>query len=323
MLFVAVGLLAYGGIWTLRIKMPGSTHRGSLPPLSVEETALRDQLRADVFALAGRIGERNVGRYENLRAAANYLREELSRAGYQVEPQKYSAYGLKFENLVAEIPGSARPDEIVIVGGHYDSVEGSPGANDNATGAAAVLALARQFAHRRPARTLRFIHFVNEEPPHSYGDAMGSVVYARRCRARNENITAMFSIETIGYYSDDPQSQQYPFPMGFFYPSTANFIAFVGNTDSQQLVRESVKVFRESTRFPSEGGAVPPSIPGVGWSDHWSFWQEGYPGVMVTDTALYRYPHYHTASDTPEKVDYERLARVVAGLERVILHFVQ
>lgn len=317
-LLAAAALLTYGGIWLLRIKMPGTSYRGPLPPLTAEEAALRDELRDDVQELAGRIGERNLRRYENLRAAADFLRRSLSQAGYEVRSQTYSAYGLESENLEVEIRGATRPEEIVIVGAHYDSVEGSPGANDNATGSAAVLALARRFAHRHPARTLRLVQFVNEEPPYSYSEAMGSVHYARRCRARGENVVAMFSLETIGYYSDAPKSQLYPFPMGFFYPATANFIAFVGNTDSQRLVRESVRIFRMTTRFPSEGGAVPPSIPGVGWSDHWSFWQEGYPAVMVTDTALFRYPHYHIASDTPDKIDYDRLARVVSGLDQVI-----
>lgn len=318
LLAIIAGLLVYGGIWTVRIKMPGRNHRGPLLPLTAQEMALREELREDVQQLAGRIGERNLGRYENLRAAADYLRRSLFQAGYEVRSQTYKALGLESANLEVEIRGAIRPDEIVIVGAHYDSVEGSPGANDNATGVAAMLALARRFANRQPGRTLRFLGFTNEEPPYSYSEDMGSVHYARRCRARGENVVAMFSLETIGYYSDASHSQQYPFPMGFFYPATANFIAFVGNTDSQHLVRESVRIFRETTPFPAEGGAVPPTIPGVGWSDHWSFWEQGYQAVMVTDTALFRYPHYHVATDTPDKVDYDRLARVVGGLDHVI-----
>lgn len=321
---VAGVVLAYAlMVWLPRIRMPGRSFSGPLPALTREDTALRDELRVDVDMLAETIGERNVSRFAGLRQAAAYIRDSLTAARFEVKTDPFLVDGKECENLEVEIRGRARPDEIVIVGGHYDSVAGSPGANDNATGAAAVLALARRFRHRPVNRTLRFVAFVNEEPPYSYTDVMGSVHYAKRCRLRGENIVAMFSLETLGYYADAPNSQTYPFPIGWFYPSTANFIAFVGNVQSESLVRESVGIFRKDARFPSEGGAIPDSVAGVGWSDHWSFWQQGYPAVMVTDTALYRYPHYHTAQDTPDKVDYDRLARVVAGLERVITQLVR
>jgi hypothetical protein len=128
----------------------------------------------------------------------------------------------------------------------------------------------------------------------------------------------MLSLETIGCYADGPDTQHYPFPFGFFYPRRGDFVAFVGNVRSRELVREVVASFRRHAAMPSEGAAPPGWVVGVGWSDHWAFWQQGYPGVMITDTALFRYPHYHLASDTPERLDYDRLARVVAGLGRVI-----
>lgn len=304
--------------WIPRINMPGRSFRGTMPPLSADEKKLRDELRIEVDMLAVTIGERNVPRYSGLHEAAEYLREQLTAAGYEVRSDPFSVDGKKCENLEVELRGTTKPDEIVIVGGHYDSVSGSPGANDNGSGAAAVLALARRFAGKKFDRTLRFVEFVNEEPPYSYSDLMGSVRYAKECRFRQENVVAMFSIETIGYYSEGKATQQYPFPVGLFYPNTADFIAFVGNTESAPLVRQSVEIFRRTTQFPSEGGALPAAIPGIGWSDHWSFWQQGYPGVMVTDTALFRYPHYHTASDTPDHLDYDRMARVVMGLSHVI-----
>jgi Zn-dependent M28 family amino/carboxypeptidase len=128
----------------------------------------------------------------------------------------------------------------------------------------------------------------------------------------------MLSLETIGYYSDKPRSQHYPFPFSFFYPSTANFIAFVGNMEHAPWVKRLLTSFRRHAQFPSEGGALWEWIPGVAWSDHWSFWKEGYPAVMVTDTAHNRYAHYHTATDTPDKVDFSHMARVVSGLQRMI-----
>ena len=168
------------------------------------------------------------------------------------------------------------------------------------------------------ARTVRLVAFVNEEPPFCHTDLMGSRVYARRCRARDENVVAMLSLETIGFYVDEPGSQKYPFPFSLFYPDTGNFVGFVGNLGSRSLTRRSIRAFRESTDFPSEGLAAPGWIPGIGWSDHWSFWQEGYPGVMITDTAPFRYPHYHTPQDTPDRIDYDRFARVVMGVSGVV-----
>ena len=147
---------------------------------------------------------------------------------------------------------------------------------------------------------------------------MGSRRYALRARERNERVAAMFSLETIGWYSERPGSQRYPFPLSFFYPSTGNFLAFVSNLGSRALLHESIASFRRQAKFPSEGIAAPALIPGVDWSDHASFWEQGYPALMVTDTAPYRYPHYHSAADTPDKVDYERLARVVIGLEQML-----
>ena len=183
---------------------------------------------------------------------------------------------------------------------------------------AAVLVLARKFARRKSERTLRFVAFVNEEPPYFQTENMGSWVYAKRCRQRAEKIASMLSLETIGCYSDIPGSQQYPKPFNLLYPSTGNFIGFVGNVASAELVQQVVGTFRRAEPFPSEGAALPEAVSGAGFSDHWSFWQEGYPGVMVTDTAMFRYPHYHGPGDTIDKIDFERMARVVRGLEKVI-----
>lgn len=311
---VALGV----GISAAVLHMPGTSFRGPLPPLSPSQIVLRDTLQHDIERLAGEIGERNMNRFHSLELAADFLESSLASAGYTVQRQPYRVDGMTVSNLEVEIPGSSRADEIVVIGAHYDSVQGSPGANDNATGAAAVLALARTFATRHPARTLRFLEFVNEEPPYFQTEAMGSLVYARRCRQRQERIVAMMSLETIGYYADEPGSQHYPFPFHLFYPSIGNFIGFVGNVRSGRLVRAAIDSFRRAARFPSEGVATFSTIPGVGWSDQWAFWQQDYPGIMVTDTAPYRYPHYHTVDDTPDKVDDDRLALVVEGLTRVV-----
>ncbi|MEB3181268.1 MAG: M28 family peptidase [Nostocaceae cyanobacterium] len=311
-------LLILGWIWFTMLRMPGVSYSRQLPPLTAEQSLLQEALQRDIEKLGGDIGPRNSDYYDNLKAAAQYLESSLEQAGYTVQQQQYSVGRQTFANLEIEIPGVEHPDEIVIVGAHYDSVFSSRGANDNGSGAAAVVELARRFANKKTSRTLRFVEFVNEEPPFFWTENMGSLVYAKRCRERNENIVAMLSLETMGYYSDEKGSQKYPAPLNLVYPSVGNFIGFVGNVNSGALVTQVIAAFRRQTQFPSEGAALPAQIPGVGWSDHWAFWQQGYPGVMVTDTAPFRYPHYHTIDDTPDKIDYARLARVVLGLERVI-----
>jgi Zn-dependent M28 family amino/carboxypeptidase len=315
--------LAAATAWLLwcMVKVPGVSYAGPLKPLTEEERVSAGHLRRHVSAIASR--EHNVFHPAALEASAQYIEQTFAGLGYAVAAQRFRAGTVEVRNIEVEVRGGARAPEIVVVGAHYDSVVGAVGANDNGSGVAAMLELARLFEGARPARTLRFVAFVNEEPPFYHSDAMGSRQYARRSRARGEAIAAMLSLETIGYYSDDPGSQRYPFPLGFFYPSTGNFVALVSNLASRPLLHQALASFRRHGGVPSEGVAAPAMLPGVDWSDHWSFWQEGWPALMVTDTALFRYPHYHTMQDTPEKVDYERLARVVTGLHGMLRDLAQ
>ncbi|MFQ5844315.1 MAG: M28 family peptidase [Planctomycetota bacterium] len=308
-----MALLVLGGLFMMR--MPGRSHRGPLPALTAQESALAQRLRAHVEQLAGVVGERNVRRPDRLEAAARYIEDVWRRLGYEPRRQNHEVAGSAVSNVEVSLRGG---EEIVVVGAHYDSVPGCPAANDNASGVAAMLEIARLLRGRRSARAVRFVAFVNEEPPFFQTPDMGSLVYARRARERGEKIAGMLSLETIGCYSDADGSQRYPFPFSLFYPGTGDFIAFVGNLGSRSLVRRCIASFRSHTRFPSEGAAVPGWIPGVGWSDHWSFWKAGYPAVMITDTAPFRYAHYHAPSDTPDRLDYERMARVTAGVARVV-----
>lgn len=319
-LALVAAALASGVITYARVRMPGSSHTGPLPPLTAKQRALACELERDVAVLATRVGVRSTATPAGLQAARVFLHDEFTRVGYEVREEVWIERGVECANVIAERRGSS---EIVLVGAHYDTALDSPGANDNGSGVAALLALSRRFASRATARTLRFAAFANEEPPCFGTTDMGSARCARGCRERGENVVAMLSLETLGCYSDDPASQRYPTPsLSWFYPSKANFIAFVGNADSADLVREVVGVFRTTTAFPSAGAALPSGIQGVDWSDHRSFWAQGYRALMVTDTAPFRYAHYHTHADTPEKLDYERTARVVEGLERALEHLV-
>jgi hypothetical protein len=312
-------------LWWFGMRMPGK-NVSNAGPLSPDEVVLREELRANVQKLAGEIGERNMWHYAALNAAADFIEDSFSRAGLRARRDSYETRGQPCHNIEAEIPGN-RP-EVIVIGAHYDSVFGSPGANDNGSGAAAVLALAKRFAaseteqhrpRRTPNKTLRFVAFVNEEPPYFLSGEMGSQVYARRCKERGDKISAMISLETIGYFSDAPHSQTYPSPgLGMFYPNVGNFIGFVSNVKSRALLRRVVTSFRKHAKIPSEGASLPAFIPGVSWSDQWSFWQHGYPAIMVTDTAPFRYPYYHSSNDTPDKLDYDRFTLVVSGMEKVI-----
>jgi hypothetical protein len=316
---VGVVLLVGAGGGVVLVRVPGGSYRGALPPLTEAQQAARERLARHVHELAGVIGERHLLMPQRLEAAASYLETTLRATGLPLRLQPFEAQGRSVRNVEAERPGTTRRGELVVIGAHYDSVPGCPGANDNATGVAALLEIAGRFRTRRPARTVRFVGFVNEEPPFFQTTSMGSLVYARRARAEGQRIVAMLSLETIGCYLDTPRSQRYPFPFGVLFPRTGNFVAFVANFRSRDLVRRVTTVFRRHAAFPSEGAAAPGWIPGVGWSDHWAFWQAGYPAVMVTDTALYRYAHYHAPTDTPDKIDFDRLARVVDGLEAVVV----
>lgn len=301
------------------IRMPGTSFEGPIPALDSNQKQLSVNLEKHVKVLATEIGERNIGRrYAELTESANYIEGEFKNLGYPVRIQEYSVKGMPVRNIEAVKVGIEKADEIIVIGAHYDSAEGTPGANDNGSAVAAMIELARMLYDVQLNRTVRFVAFVNEEPPYFHTDDMGSLRYARSCRDRDDDIIAMMSLETIGFYSNEPGSQKYPPILKSFYPDKGNFIGFVGNIGSKSLVHKILRSFRKHASFPSEGASLPGSLTGVDWSDHWSFWQAGYQAVMVTDTAIFRYPHYHKPTDTPDKIDFPKTALVVDGLADVI-----
>ena len=316
-LFAAIGvalLLA----WNALLRMPGSSHRGPLPPLTADQAALALELRSHVDVLASSIGRRSTFHPKQIAESALYLKSQLASYGYEVRDHSFAGRGSPAPNLEATVAGTSHAGEIIVIGAHYDSYQGTPGADDNASGCAAVLALAKRFASSPQPRTLRFVLFPNEEPPLFQTAEMGSLIYAKACRAANDNIVAMLSLEPIGYSRADRGTQKYPPLIGGLFPSEGNFIAFVSDVSSRALLRDALKIFRDHAAFPSEGAALPSGVPGVGWSDHWAFWQAGYPAIMVTDTAPFRNPNYHQPTDTPDTLDYDRMARVVDGLSSVL-----
>lgn len=318
MVYVAlIGCLALFCIWAYKamIDVRPSAKRPVMDSDALQVIdALEPQIKAHITALADDIGPRNVYVPYKLDAAAEYIRVFWEKVGYEVNAQNFSVQNVPCRNLVVEIAGQSKPDEIVVVGAHYDTVSWAPGANDNGSAVATLLELSRLFSAQATGRTVRFVAFTNEEPPFFKTSAMGSLVYAKACRERKENIVAMVCLETIGYYRDEPKTQKYPVPFSFFYPNTGNFVAVVGNLSSKPLVKSFTRHFMEESDFPIECVATFGFITGIDWSDQWSFWQFGYPAIMITDTALFRYPYYHTSEDTSDKIDFHSLARLTHGL---------
>ncbi len=317
-------LLAFG-------RLP--SYRGPVEPLTAEQQQLAARLREHVQKLAGDIGARSLPKSPGgLERAAAYIEEKFSEAGFKPERQTFSVAGYfndglfgathatqSASNIIVEIKGGSKASEIVIIGAHYDGVGDCPAANDNASGVGALLEIASALAKDKPARTIRFVAFTNEEPPFFRSDDMGSYRYAKSCKERGDNIVAMLSLETIGYYSDRPDTQQFPLgALSMVYPKQGNFLAFVGNIEALGSLEKCLSSFTTAVRFPVEILAAPANLSGVDFSDQLSFWRVGYPGMMVTDTALYRYPHYHTNEDTPEKLNYDHFARVTTGLSKVV-----
>jgi Peptidase family M28 len=296
--------------------MPGKSFKGT--PASKTSGAVEIRFKSHVDKLAGDIGERNTETPQALQQAVEYIEEVLLQEGCLIERQEYDVEGQTVANVIAHRPGTDPRQGIIVVGAHYDTIPGCPGANDNTSGVAALLEIAHLLRDASLACGIRFVAFVNEEPPYFQSDRMGSNVYAKSCKEKDDKIVGMIALETIGYYSDKANSQKYPSPLNMAYPSTGNFIAFVGNISSRSFLHRCIGSFRKHAQFPSEGIAAPGWVLGIGWSDHWSFWQAGYPAIMVTDTALFRYPYYHDPADTPDKLDYEKTAIVVEGLARVV-----
>jgi Zn-dependent M28 family amino/carboxypeptidase len=246
------------------------------------------------------------------------IEREFSQSGYSVERQAYAVCGQTVANLVAELRGSTHPDRIVILGAHYDTVDTTPGADDNASAVAVLLEVARLMHSWQPKRTVRFVAFPCEEPPHFYSGEMGSQVYARSCRSRRDCVIGMLCLEMVGYFSTEPNSQQLPPTIPKFlrspFPWRGDFLAAVGNLRSGKLLWNFRRGFKRAVQFPLFSICLPEAIHEIRLSDNSSFWDQGYPALMLTDTSFLRNPHYHLSSDTPETLDYEQMAKVTLGV---------
>jgi len=269
-------------------------------------------LRAHVEALCTRFVPRDFAHPENLDRAASYVADALRSVGVRPREQQYQVEGRTFRNVIAEL-GPITPERIV-VGAHYDAAGEQPGADDNASGVAGVIELARLLRAAPPPMRVELAAWTLEEPPNFRTARMGSAVHAARLARMHSKVRLMISVEMIGTFSDAAGSQSYPPLFGLFYPSTGNFAAVVGKWGQGDSVVEVADAMRAGSSLPIETLTAPSFVTGVDFSDHLNFWAHRYPAVMVGDTAFLRNPRYHTEEDRPETLDYRRMAEVVRGL---------
>lgn len=287
--------------------------------MSAEGQQVEANLRLHVDRLAGLIGPRTLRRPKTIQATIGYIEGQWAEMGYTVERETYDALGDQATNLVVERAGGKRADEIVLLGAHYDTVSSTPGADDNASAVAVLIEVSRLLQEYIGSRTVRYVAFACEEPPYFNVDAMGSQHHARMARIRGDKIVGMLCLEMVGYYSSAMGSQSIPpgIPKWLhrFFPQRGNFLAAVGNMPSWRLCWQFRRGFkRGARRMPLFSICLPEKINEIRLSDNSSFWDQGYPALMLTDTSYLRNPNYHQATDTPETLDYPIMAQVVLGI---------
>lgn len=282
-------------------------------------TEVQGNLEKIVYTLSEGVGPRSYLQPDVLKKAADYIKSEFGKYGYQVLSQEFSYDGKMYENIAVEIKGTSAPEKILVIGAHYDTVPGTPGADDNASGIAGLLELARLLKGGSFAMTIRFVAFTLEEPPFFRSRHMGSYVYAKSMKERGEQVEGMICLEMIGYFSDIPKSQFYPVSfMRWFFPDAGNFISLVSDLHSREFLHQVKEGFQQGTDLPVEYISTLSIVPGIDFSDHRSFWEFGYRALMVTDTSFYRNANYHEETDTPDTLDYARMAKVVIGLKTAV-----
>ena len=283
-----------------------------------QRTVDPSRLQAHVHKLSVELSPRDESHIENLDRVADYIKNEFNQSTSFVTEQPYRVQGKSYRNVIARF--GPETEERIIIGAHYDAAGPLPGADDNASGVAGLIELARLLGRQPPPLQIELVAFTLEEPPYFGTTGMGSSVHAESLRRQNVRVRAMFCLEMIGYFSDAPNSQRVPGGvLGAFYPSTGNFIGVVGRLRDWSLVRRTKGVMRNASPLPVYSINAPTLVSGVDFSDQLNYWHAGYSAVMITDTAFYRNTNYHTAQDTEEKLDYKRMAMVVEGVYAAVV----
>ena len=289
---------------------------------SSERTVDPARLQTHVHNLSVELSPRDESHIENLDLVAAYIKNEFSQTTTSVSEQPYRVNDKSYRNVIAQF--GPETEERIVVGAHYDTAGPLPGADDNASGVAGLIELARLLGRQPPPLRVELVAFSLEEPPYFRTTGMGSSVHARSHREKNVRVRAMLNLEMIGYFTDAANTQHFPAGvLGAFYPSSGNFIGVVGRLSDWSLVRRTKAAMRNATPLPVYSINAPNFIPGVDFSDQLNYWHAGYKAAMITDTAFYRNPNYHTARDTEEKLDYKRMAMVVEGVYAAVLELAQ
>lgn len=310
----------YAGLFYFSVSMPGQAEP-ELSALTSEQQQTGARLQETVQTLANDIGPRTLSGYaRNLDRARIFLKKRLKKQGYTVHEQSFTVHSDTTSNLYVQLPGQL--NERVIIGAHYDTHRNTPGADDNASGVAVLLELARRLQGKSFERPISLVFFTNEEKPYHRPPHRGSFRYAHRLKSQAVPVRVMVSLEMLGYYTHKPNSQHYlSVPLSYMLPKTGHFLAFVGKFEQRPLLRDGIRYFRKKRAFPSYGMALPGQIPQLRRSDHGPFWALGYPAFMLTDTANFRNPNYHRQTDTPDTLDYEAMARITDGIEEMVEAF--
>ena len=275
------------------------------------------KLRGHVIALSETFHPRDWQNPANLDRSADYIAEQFKQAGATVEFQDYETMGNNYRNVIGRF-GSGKERKL-IVGAHYDSCGDTPGADDNASGVAGLIELARLIGVEPPDAEVELVAYTLEEPPFFGGSEMGSVIHAGSVAGEKPNIVGVIVLEMIGYFSDEPGSQSYPLPiLKGFYPSRGNFITVVGRWDQGGWLKQVKAAMKGSTALPVYSFRGPSSLPGVDYSDHRNYWPHDIPAAMITNTAFYRNKAYHTPNDTADRLDYDRMGMVVVAVYEAI-----
>jgi Zn-dependent M28 family amino/carboxypeptidase len=278
------------------------------------------RLQTHVRMLSETFFPRDAGTPDNLDRAAVYIRRQLAEAGGEMSEQPFPIGNFTYRNVVARFGASTT--DCIVVGAHYDAAGKLPAADDNASGVAGLIELAFLLGKNPPPACVELVAFTLEEQPFFGTALMGSTVHAQSLKARGLTARVMFSLEMIGYFTDAPHSQRYPFPLlAAAYPTQGNFVAVVGNFLQGPTVRRVKQAMQSASPLPVYSINAPRIVPGIDLSDHASYWDEGYKAVMITDTAFYRNPNYHTRNDTPDTLDYQRMAHVVQGVYAAVRAF--
>lgn len=309
---IVLALLCWGAIYYM-CRCDGTGVR-ALQPFTIPDFRLHDH----VATLAGSYGERNGTRPTSQLNAAKYIEATWKAQGYAVESYPIRSDKPGCLNLEISRQGKKDPQKVILIGAHYDSVQGCPGADNNASGVAAMLEISRAFATLAPEKTVTFVAFGGEVPPNFGTDNQGSRQYAQMAHTRVDGIQVMISLDALGYYKTEPGSQKFPTPLNKIYPDTGNFVCFVSDFGTREIMHKAVRAFRAQTDFPVESCATFHQLPALRQSAHASFWGQEYHAFMVTDTAQYRNPNFHTTGDLTDTLNYPALAKVTEGLCGVV-----